>query len=394
MSMPVRSRIASRQPLAPPRRREVDRPVVAHLRGHVRDQPLAARGDVLVVGVRLVELEHRELRVVGRVHALVAEVLAELVHALEAAHDQPLQVELGGDTQVELAIQRVVVGGERPGQRAPVQGLEHRRLDLDEALGVEEAPDGRDHPSPGDEQLARVLVGDQVELAPAKARLDVGQPVVLLGRGAQGLGQQREVLDAQRQLAPLRYEGDAVDADQVAEVQPQQPLHPLRPKLVDPRLELDPPGAVDEVEERHLALAAPRGQPPRDPVADVGLLTGRQPGMRRAHAGDRLDAVELVGERIDPVGAQRLELAPARREQIVGAVGLVGHGSSLLRLDVDLGDLQPPLALGRGDRRPPRRACGRAAPCRPATRWTAWPRRGWPRRSRRSCIWSTCRRRP
>ena len=117
MSIPVRSRIASGSRLAPPRRRQVDLPRVADLRGHERDQPLAARGDVLVVGVRLVELEHRELGVVGRVDALVAEVLAELVHALEAADDQPLEVELGRDPQVELAVQRVVVGRERPGQR-------------------------------------------------------------------------------------------------------------------------------------------------------------------------------------------------------------------------------------------------------------------------------------
>ena len=39
---------------------------------------------VVVVDVGLVELDHRELRVVGRVHALVAEVLADLVDALQA----------------------------------------------------------------------------------------------------------------------------------------------------------------------------------------------------------------------------------------------------------------------------------------------------------------------
>jgi hypothetical protein len=52
-----------------------------------------------------------------------------------------------------------------------------------------------------DEQLARLLVGDQVELAVAVARLDVLEAVELLGRRAQRLGQQRPVVDAQRQLA-------------------------------------------------------------------------------------------------------------------------------------------------------------------------------------------------
>ena len=54
-----------------------------------------------VVGVRLVPLEHRELGVVGRVDALVAEVLAELVDALQPADDQPLEVQLGRDPQVQ-----------------------------------------------------------------------------------------------------------------------------------------------------------------------------------------------------------------------------------------------------------------------------------------------------
>ena len=41
----------------------------------------------------------------------------------------------------------------------------------------------------GDEQRARVLVGDQVELAVAEAGLDVAEAVVLVGRRAQRLGE-------------------------------------------------------------------------------------------------------------------------------------------------------------------------------------------------------------
>ena len=57
---------------------------------------------VLVVRVGLVPLDHGEL---GRVlvgDALVAEVAAQLVDALEAADDQPLEVELGRDAEVEV----------------------------------------------------------------------------------------------------------------------------------------------------------------------------------------------------------------------------------------------------------------------------------------------------
>src|SRR5690606_2241536 len=47
-----------------------------------------------VVGECLVELEHGELGRVVLVHAFVAEVFADLVHPLETASNQPLEIEL------------------------------------------------------------------------------------------------------------------------------------------------------------------------------------------------------------------------------------------------------------------------------------------------------------
>ena len=87
---------------AAPRRRQVD--LVARGRstfvvpvascGDGRDELLDAGHRVLVVGICLVPLEHRELGLVLVGDALVAEVLAELVDLLEPADDQPLEVEL------------------------------------------------------------------------------------------------------------------------------------------------------------------------------------------------------------------------------------------------------------------------------------------------------------
>ena len=139
------------------------------------DQPLGALGDDLPVRVRLVPLEHRELGVVLGREALVAEVLADLVDALQAAHDQALEVELGRDPQVHRAVERVEVGHERARQRAAVDRLQHRGLDLDEALVVEEAPDRGDDLGARDEDLAGLLVGHQVQLAVTQARLGVRQ---------------------------------------------------------------------------------------------------------------------------------------------------------------------------------------------------------------------------
>ena len=144
------------------------------------------------------------------------------------------------------------------------------------------------------------------------------QPVVLLRRRAQRLRQQRPVVDAERELAAAGRERGAVDADQVAEVEAQQPLHRLGAEHVGARLQLDAPAAVDEVEERHLPLPAAGRQPAGDAVAHLGLLPGLQALVRRAHRGDRLDARVGVRERVDPVRAQALELLPPDGEQLVG----------------------------------------------------------------------------
>ena len=58
------------------------------------DQLLGELHHVVDVGVRLVGLHHRELGVVARREALVAEHPADLEHPVHAADDQPLEVQL------------------------------------------------------------------------------------------------------------------------------------------------------------------------------------------------------------------------------------------------------------------------------------------------------------
>ena len=110
-----------------------------------QDQVPSQAADRGVVAVRLVRLQHRELGIVRRVRALVAEVPAELVDLLQAADHQPLQVELERDPQVHRHVVGVDVGDERPGVGPAVQGLQHRGLGLDEPLVVQFLADG-----PGD----------------------------------------------------------------------------------------------------------------------------------------------------------------------------------------------------------------------------------------------------
>ena len=66
--------------------------------------------------------------------AFVAEVAVDLEHALEAADDQALQVQLRRDAQEHLHVERVVVRDERLGRGAARDRVQHRRLDFHEAV--------------------------------------------------------------------------------------------------------------------------------------------------------------------------------------------------------------------------------------------------------------------
>ena len=109
--------------------------------------------------------------------ALVSEVLADLVHALEPPDDQPLQIELGRDSQIKVDIQLVVMRDERLREGAAVPRLQDRSLHLHEAVLVEPAADGRDHLAPEQEVVSGLLVDQQVEVALPIPRLRVHQAV-------------------------------------------------------------------------------------------------------------------------------------------------------------------------------------------------------------------------
>ena len=85
------------------------------------EERLAELHHRVVVAVGLVGLEHRELGVVVAIDALVAEVAPQLVHALHAPDEHPLEVQLERDAQLHRDVERMV-RGERTGVRAAGHG--------------------------------------------------------------------------------------------------------------------------------------------------------------------------------------------------------------------------------------------------------------------------------
>ena len=155
-----------------------------------------------VVGIGLVELEHGELGVVARREPLVAEHPPDLEHLLEAADHEPLQVQLRCDPQVQVDVERVVVGHEGLGVGPAGDRVQHRRLDLDEAAVLE----------PSRSRLTIRLRSGQ-DLA-GRARWPTGRPRArrkrvstsvtpfhLSPKRPAGLGQQHPLAHLHRQLA-------------------------------------------------------------------------------------------------------------------------------------------------------------------------------------------------
>src|SRR5215218_4714988 len=208
------------------------------------------------------------------------------------------------------------MGRERPRQRSAVEWLKDRRLDLDEALVVEPPARLGDRRAALAKELARLRVGDQVELAMAVPKLRVLEAVELVRRRAKALGQERPTGEPERELAAPGLEGDAVDADDVAEVEAGEALVLGGAQHVRPGVKLDPAGAVGEVDERRLSVAAPRDDSTGDAVVVVRLLTAAERVVRGVHRGDVDPALEVGRERIDAARAQALELLAALREDM------------------------------------------------------------------------------
>ena len=282
----------------------------------------------LVVGVGPVELEHRELGVVFPPHALVAEVPPDLVDALQAAHEQALQVQLERDPQVQVHVEVSVVRDERPGHRAPRDRLQDRRLDLDVPVLVQVGSDrAQGLGARVDQPLPRVGVGREVQVALSLLELGVLEAVPLLGQGAERLREHREPLDEDRQLALARGPDPAGRAHDVAEIDLRQQRAALRlGLLVDDELDVTRPVAQDQERELpHVALQhdaaghrpaslVDRVRPERaEPVADA---RGRV-GLRHP---ERL--LEVQGER--PVAEPIAALASRPQDLAFAPGGLLG----------------------------------------------------------------------
>ena len=268
----------------------------------------------MVVGVAPVELQHRELGVVLRGDPLVAEVPVDLEHLLDAADDEPLQIELGRNAHVERHVERVVMRDERARQRAARHRLHHRRLDFEEAARDQKLANRRDDAAAHLEDASRVRVDDQIEIALPIAGLDVLEAVPLLRQRQQALREelQRRRMDAE--LVGLRPEQVALDADPVAEVEQLEDAEVERGHGILADVDLNARAAVGELQEPAFPNVRIARMRPASPGGDLRRRRAPRWFLRRARRRSWLIGVvrlEALRIRIDAELLQRLEIGPA-----------------------------------------------------------------------------------
>src|SRR5438270_2027415 len=185
------------------------------------------------------------------------------------------------------------MGHERQSVTAAGERLEDRRFDLDEASLLEPMTDERQGPTADGERLPRFLGDPEVDVTLAVARIDVGQPVPLVGELTTSFGEQHPLAHLHRQLALLGLHHFAGGADPVAEVEVGELLEPLGD--LGGTEQLHAAGRVLQLGKGELALHAPQHETPGDRDGLVGL-------------GARLQGAEALVElgrprrRLEPVG--------------------------------------------------------------------------------------------
>ena len=145
---------------------------------------------------------------------------AQLVHPLDAADQQPLQVQLQGDPQEQVDVERVVVRRERPGGRPAGDGVQRRALRPRRSPRRPACCGSTARSCVRRRNRSQHAFGvDQVEIPHPLPQFGIGQALVLVRRRLDRLGEEVQLLGEDRQLAGLGAPQLAVDADDVAQVE-------------------------------------------------------------------------------------------------------------------------------------------------------------------------------
>jgi hypothetical protein len=166
---------------------------------------------------------------------------------------------------------------------------------------------------------------NQVEIPHPLAQFGIDEAVVLVGRRRQRLREKLEVRHEHGHLAGLRPAEPAIHADDVAEVEAVDDLPNLGADLLLAEHQLDPAGAVMEIDEHEAPGTSQQHDSPGDADSRPVVRCLVEPLAPGPHVGDRRGAIEPFSPRIDTQSDEPVKLVSAGLFQLgSGARGGLG----------------------------------------------------------------------
>ena len=112
--------------------------------GGILDERFGKLAHDRVICVRLISLQHRELRVMGGIRAFVAKIPPQLINSAQTANHQAFKIQLGCYAKRQIRTIGVNKGFEGARARTAMNSIQNRGLNLGEPCIVERAANGSD----------------------------------------------------------------------------------------------------------------------------------------------------------------------------------------------------------------------------------------------------------
>src|SRR5687767_7158190 len=77
---------------------------------HIGNHLLGAAHDIFVIGIGFIEFKLGEFRVVLEAYPFITEVTPNFVDAIKSTYDEPLEIQLKRDAQIEVLVELIMVG--------------------------------------------------------------------------------------------------------------------------------------------------------------------------------------------------------------------------------------------------------------------------------------------
>ncbi len=105
------------------------------------------------------------------IDTFVAKVPIQLENPVKTTDDAAFEEQFRRNPQVQINVERIGMGDERPRRRAAGQRLQHRRLDFEEAAPFQRGTNRPHHRDPLPRDTARLRAHDEIDVALTDAGL-------------------------------------------------------------------------------------------------------------------------------------------------------------------------------------------------------------------------------